>query len=60
MPVFHFGVQVVFREYSKDYVNLQIDVRYNYLVWRFILWLGKKILLKRQLSSNDEQLSKRE
>ena len=25
------------REYPKDCVNLQTDVRYNYSVWRFVL-----------------------
>jgi hypothetical protein len=39
-----------YREYPKDCVNFQTDVRYNYSVWRFILWQGKKIHHKKQHS----------
>ena len=35
--------QVVLREYPKVCVNLQTGVRYNYSVWRFLLWQEEKV-----------------
>ena len=32
-----------FREYPKVCVNLQTGVRYNYSVWRFLLWQEEKV-----------------
>ena len=31
------------REYPKVCVNLQTGVRYNYSVWRFLLWQEEKV-----------------
>ena len=33
----------VFWEYPKVCVNLQTGVRYNYSVWRFLLWQEEKV-----------------
>ena len=37
-----------YREYPKDCVNLQTNVRYNYSVWRFLKWQEKRIHHKKQ------------
>ena len=34
---------VICREYPKVCVNLQTGVRYNYSVWRFLLWQEEKV-----------------
>ena len=35
--------EAVYREYPKVCVNLQTGVRYNYSVWRFLLWQEEKV-----------------
>ena len=37
------GVERSLREYPKVCVNLQTGVRYNYSVWRFLLWQEEKV-----------------
>ena len=34
---------ISFGEYPKVCVNLQTGVRYNYSVWRFLLWQEEKV-----------------
>ena len=37
------NIQLRLREYPKVCVNLQTGVRYNYSVWRFLLWQEEKV-----------------
>ena len=37
------GFDKLGREYPKVCVNLQTGVRYNYSVWRFLLWQEEKV-----------------
>ena len=38
-------------EYPKVCVNLQTGVRYNYSVWRFLLWQEEKVTHHRKVTA---------